>query len=159
MFIFAVLGILLESTFFSELTVAGVKPDLLLVLVIFNCLFRGPSQGGIFGFIIGLLEDLYLGSFIGLNALTKGLTAFLAGRLLKGAFRENLLVPVIALFLGSVFNGIMLFVLGKMAGLNWAVDFFYWKILPVSIYNTCLVPFVYSAYYHWVNHDLQQQSL
>lgn len=159
MFIFAVLGLILESTLFSEFTIAGVKPDLLLLLVIFNCLFHGPFKGGIFGFLIGLLEDLYLGSFIGLNALTKGLTAFLGGWFLKGAFRENHLVPVLAIFLGTVFNGTMLFILGKLLGLNWTFDFFYWKVLPVVIYNTCLVPFVYSAYYHRMNRDLEQQSL
>ena len=159
MFFLTILGLVLESTLLSEYTVAGVKPDLLLILVIFNCIFRGPYQGSLFGFFVGLLEDLYLGNFIGLNALTKGFTSFLGGWLLKGAFRENLLIPVIALFLGTIFNGTILFILGKILGLNWALDFFYWKILPVAIFNTCLVPFIYSGYYHWVNQEIEQQSL
>ena len=154
-----ILGLVLQSTLLSEYTVAGVKPDLLLILVIFNCIFHGPYQGSLFGFFVGLLEDLYLGHFIGLNALTKGLTSFLGGWLLKGAFRENLLIPVLALFFGTLFNGTMVFILGKIAGINWALDFFYWKLLPVAIFNTCLVPFIYFGYYHWVNQDMEQQSL
>ena len=79
MFFLTILGLVLQSTLLSEYTVAGVKPDLLLILVIFNCIFHGPDQGSLFGFFVGLLEDLYLGHFIGLNALTKGLTSFSAG--------------------------------------------------------------------------------
>ncbi|MDD4146483.1 MAG: rod shape-determining protein MreD [Clostridia bacterium] len=159
MFLLGGLGLVLEATLFSQFTIAGVKPDLLLILIIFNCLFQDSSKGGFFGFFLGLFEDLYLGSYIGMNALTKGLTSFLGSRLLQGAFRENLLVPVIAIFLGSMFNGMMIVFLGKLVGLNWGWNLFYWKVLPMAIYNTCLVPFVYSGYYHWVDQDPEQQSL
>ncbi|MGI6588358.1 MAG: rod shape-determining protein MreD [Peptococcia bacterium] len=159
MFLWGMVCLILQSTLFSQLMIAGVKPDLLLILIIFNCFFQGPYKGCAFGFFLGLLEDLYLGSYIGMNALTKALTSFIGGWLLKGAFRENLLVPVLALFLGSVFNGALMIFLGQIIGLNWGWNLFYWKILPMAIYNTCLVPFVYSSFYHWVEQDMEQQSL
>lgn len=159
MFLSGVGCLILQSTLFSHLMIAGVKPDLLLVLVLFNSFFRGPYQGACFGFFIGFLEDLYLGSFWGMNALAKASTAFLVGWLLKGAFWEKILIPVLALFLGSLFNGSLLFLMGKALGSNWDWGLFYWKIVPMAIYNTCLVPFIYTRFYYWVGEDTKEQSL
>lgn len=159
LFLGGFLGLILQSTFFAQLTIAGVKPDLLLLLVIFNSFFAKPQQSFIFGFFLGLLEDLYLGSYIGMNAIAKSITAFVGSRFLKGTFRENLLVPVLALFLASLFNGLLLILLGKTLGLQWDWALFYWKVIPLAIYNTCLVPFLYSGFFHWVKRDLEQSSL
>lgn len=159
MFLLAILGIVLESTLFVHFTIAGVKPDLLLILIIFNSLFQEPVKGGSFGFLLGLFEDILLGNYMGMNALAKGATGFVSGWLMKGAFRENLLVPVISLFLSTLLNGIIIIILGKMVGLNWDWYLFYWKVLPVAIYNTCLVPFIYSPFYKRVVHDREQQTM
>jgi rod shape-determining protein MreD len=139
--------------------IAGVKPDLLLLLVIFNSLFQGPLKGTVFGFFIGLLEDIYSGKYIGMNALAKGLTSLFFGWLTEGAFRENLLVPVLSSFLGGIFNGVIVILLGKMAGLNWDWGLFFWKVIPASIYSTCLVPFVYARFYNWVIKDKQEETI
>lgn len=159
MFLLAIVGLVLESTFFVHFTIAGVKPDLLLILIIFNSLFHGPIKGTFFGFSLGLFEDILLGTNIGMNALAKGLTAFASAWFMKGAFRENLLVPVISLFLGTLLNGVAVLTLGKMVGLNWEWNLFYWKVIPVVIYNTCLVPFIYSPFYKWVVQDKEQQTM
>ena len=83
MFLWGIVCLILQSTLFSQLMIAGVKPDLLLILVIFNCLFQGHTKA-VLSVSLGLLEDLYLGSYIGMNALTKALTSLVGGWLLKG---------------------------------------------------------------------------
>ena len=158
MFVFGLIGILLETTLFAHFTIAGVKPDLLLILVIFNSLFQGPVKGTYFGFFLGLLEDVILGSYLGMNALAKGITALMWGWFMQGTFRENLFVPVISLFWGSILHGTLILLLGKIVGLNWSWNLFIWKAFPIAIYNTCLVPFIYSGFYNWVNKDGGQQQ-
>ena len=156
---FGLVGILLESTIFAHLTIAGVKPDLLLMLVIFNSIFQGPVKGTFFGFFLGLLEDFFIGSFFGMNALAKGITCLVWGWFMQGAFRENLFVPVLSLFLGSLFHGAIILLLGNIVGLNWSWNLFFWKVFPAAIYNTCLVPFLYSGFYNFVTKNLEQQTL
>lgn len=158
LFLLGLGGILLQSTVFTHLTVAGVKPDLLLVLVIFNSIFKGPLKGTVFAFFLGWLEDFFIGGFWGMNALAKALMAFLWGWFMQGTFRDNLFVPVFSLFLGSLFHGAVLLVLGNIAGLNWSWSLLFWKVLPGAIYNTCLVPFLYFAFYNWVTKQLEQQQ-
>jgi len=158
LFLLGMGGILLESTVFNHLTIAGVKPDLLLILVIFNSIFQGHLKGSIFAFFLGWLEDFFIGGLWGMNALAKALTAFIWGWFLQGTFRENLLVPVFSLFLASLFHGSMILLLGKIAGLSWNWTFLFWKVLPVAIYNTCLVPFLYYGFYNWMTRHVEQQS-
>lgn len=159
LFLWSLLCLILQSTLFPQLMVAGVKPDLLLILLIFNCFFQGPWRGSLVGFALGFLEDLYLGSYVGLNALTKAITVFICGWFLRGAFREKLLVPIFALFFGSLIHGLLMILGGHIIGLPWTWGLFYWKVLPAAIYNACLVPFLYASYYHWVQKDLEQQSI
>jgi len=155
----ALAGLLLQSTLLSFVTVGGVAPDLILVLAVLHSIFTGPKRGAAFGFASGLLEDIFLGRFIGMNALAKGLTSLLVGWFAQRAFRENILVPVFALLLGTLFNELVYFLLGKMAGLSWPWELWLWKTIPVAVYNTCLVPFIYSRFYYWSTGEKENQAL
>lgn len=153
------LGLVLQATFFTGFTIAGVKPDLVLILVVFNSLFQGHKEGTLAGFFLGLFEDLYLGRFLGMNALAKGLTSLVSGWLAARTFRENLLVPVLAIFLGTVFNQFVFFVFGNFLGFNWTWGMFLRKSWPMAVYNTCLVPLMYSYFYYWAIQDVEKGAL
>lgn len=149
LFLMAMLALVLQSTVFNQLNIAGVKPDIILVMVVSIAVVRGPRQGGIVGFSLGLLEDFYLGRFIGMNSICKGLTGLFAGWVTIGAFSENLLVPIISTFLGTIFNGIVYFLIGKLLGLNWTVNLWLSNTIPLAVYNMCLVPFLYHRFYYF----------
>jgi len=71
------LAIFLQSTLFASYSIKGVVPDMVLVFVIFYALLNGAEKGARYGLICGLLEDLYTGRFIGMNALSSLLNACL----------------------------------------------------------------------------------
>jgi len=75
--------VLLFQSFLSRyLTIRGIKPDLLLIYLIYIAMRNGSMTGIICGFIIGFIEDLTsAGSLFGLAPLTKSITGFLIGRL------------------------------------------------------------------------------
>ncbi len=158
LYILAFVGLILQATLLSHFTVAGVKPDIILILAVFYSVLSGPKKGLFCGFSLGLLEDLYWGRFIGMNALSKGITAAFVGWIAEGAFCENLLVPIISVFVGTLFNQIIVFALGKVMGLNWYFQLWIWKTIPLALYNTCLVPFIYSYYYYWTTKKTQKSA-
>ncbi|MFZ5753740.1 MAG: rod shape-determining protein MreD [Bacillota bacterium] len=158
LFFLAIIGLVLQSTLFNHLIIAGVKPDIILILALFYSIFQGPGRGGVFGFFLGLLEDIFLGRFIGMNALTKGLTSFVFGWIATGAFRENLLVPFLTLFVGTLFNELIFLSLGKIMGLTWSWNLWLWKGIPLAIYNSCLVPFIYARFYNWATQNDETQA-
>ncbi|NLB18796.1 MAG: rod shape-determining protein MreD [Syntrophomonadaceae bacterium] len=104
-------SILLDSVFFSRFTLWGAIPDLILIFITFYALFHGSRPGFMYGFLCGLFEDLYLGRFIGANALSKALVAFIIGKLEVNVFKDNLMVGFIGVILATVINFIIMTVL------------------------------------------------
>ncbi|MDP6966515.1 MAG: rod shape-determining protein MreD [Candidatus Marinimicrobia bacterium] len=79
---------LLQFVLSEYLTIQRIRPDFLLIFVIYLALKNGSMQGVIYGFTLGIIEDfLSAGSLIGLAPLTKSITGFLIGRL-QGKFHR-----------------------------------------------------------------------
>jgi rod shape-determining protein MreD len=83
---FLIIGILLlQTTFLPFISLGGYLPDLFILYIVYLTLRRGQIEGTITGFVIGLLQDLVTIKFFGLAALSKTVTAFVAGYF----FNEN----------------------------------------------------------------------
>ena len=142
------ISLILQSTLFPHLTVAGVKPDLVLILVVFYTLLHGSREGALVGAIGGLLQDLLLGQNIGMNALAKIMVGYLFGLLEKKIYKENLLIPMAILFLATLMNETILYLLRQYVGSS--VGYFTALknvIISTAIYNSCLTPFIYGRFH------------
>ena len=104
LFFLPVMALFLQSTLFGVYSIKNTLPDLLLVFVIFYALLSDARNAAKYGFFCGLLEDLLLGRFIGMNALSKGLTAYIIGVLQGSVFNENLAVGMLSVLLGTLLN-------------------------------------------------------
>jgi len=149
-----VAGLILRSVFPRLLDFAWTTPDFLLLIVVFNAMFCGTFRGGVAGFLVGLAEDLFFGRFIGLNALSKCLVGLLSGSLSKSIFKENIWVPVINVFVGSLLSLLVVFVAGHLAGARWYVSHISYQSLFEVLLNVCLVPFVYAPFFHFADKRL-----
>ena len=72
-------ALLLQSTVFAQIPLAGVKPDLLYLLTIFLAYLEGPSSGALAGFTGGIAEDFLLNQPKGITALTLTLVGYSVG--------------------------------------------------------------------------------
>lgn len=153
MILLAMVSILLQSTILPYLTVGGVTPNLILVLAVLYAIFKGPKRGTLMGVVLGLIEDIYLGRFFGMNALTVGLTSCIVGWFAQRAFRENIMVPILAMLSATLFNELIFLCVGKIVGMSWGWDLFLWRAIPLAVYNTCLVPFIYIPTFSWFTNE------
>ena len=69
---------ILHFFFVSFISIMDSTPDIFLVLVVWIAIKEGRLFGILAGFIIGLYFDFITGDIIGINALTKTITAFIA---------------------------------------------------------------------------------
>lgn len=101
------LSFLLQSTLLERLVVAGVKPDLILLLACLLGLFFGRHKGLMLGGLAGLIQDCLSGSLFGLNALCKALVGFAGGVLQRhiGVHNRSLQMLVVALL--TAFDGLL----------------------------------------------------
>ena len=59
----------MQSNIFSSFTIAGIKPNLIIIFVLFIGLFTTQSLGIGFGVVCGLLIDFIYGRVIGTTAI------------------------------------------------------------------------------------------
>lgn len=152
-------GLIISSMLPAGILLAGAMPDFLLIIVVYNCMFTGPVLGGTAGFAIGLAEDLFLGRFIGLNALVKATVGYFVGRTSRAIFKENLWVPILNVFWGSLLNVTLVFVVGQVAGNRWPLELVLWRLAFGTIYNVCLVPLTYGAYFDFADRLLKSSDI
>lgn len=139
---FALMGVfslILEATVLQVFQVAGVKPDLLLILLCFYALSRGTWRGALLGAVYGLMEDIYLCRFLGMNGLIKMLVGYGVGWGRDRLNLENPLVPVIVIWLATVGSGLLFLLLAPLGGLYYPWELSLVKtIFPISLYNASL---------------------
>src|SRR6478609_672564 len=87
------LMIVLQVAVFPHLRLAGVVPDLGLIVAIAVGYQLGPEAGAVTGFAAGLGFDLFLETPLGLNALTYALVGYGVGVLETGLFRSPRWLP------------------------------------------------------------------
>ncbi|GBD06997.1 hypothetical protein HRbin21_00807 [bacterium HR21] len=75
----ALCGVLLQVLLFPLLAVAGIVPDLLVVLTLWIALREGQVAGTVAGFASGLLLDVVMQGQLGLHAFAKTLAGFVGG--------------------------------------------------------------------------------
>jgi len=99
------LGILLlilpfQASLLNPLSLAGIKPDLALVVVFIIGLLTGPAEAALAGMGIGLVQDIGSASLLGFSGLTRGLVGLAAGQL--GIKVLDIGSPTIVLFLAAI---------------------------------------------------------
>lgn len=135
-----VVSLILQATVLDYVSILGVKPDLVMLLVIFNGFLLGHREGAFLGFAGGIIEDLFAGSYIGLNALSKLAAGYLAGEAGERLYRENILVAAGVTFLSSTAGLVINYLLLLFLGIH--IPPFYALlrvILPTACYTTVLV--------------------
>jgi rod shape-determining protein MreD len=157
-FVLAYIGILIQTNMGDVLSLAGMTPDFLLIITVFNAIFDGPRRGAYTGAGIGLLEDLYIGRFIGMNALVKGVAGLISGRLTQGAFRENMWVPVLTVMINSALSILLYYLIGRILGEQWGLSALYWKGIPEFVYTLCLAPLLYGPFFGFADAHLRKRE-
>lgn len=80
---------LLQSNLFSWFNIAGVKPNLFVVLVLMTGLFIGRRAGIIFGILFGISLDFFIGKSVGISGIMFGIIGFIGGYLDKSFSKDS----------------------------------------------------------------------
>ncbi len=154
-----ILSLFLQSTLFSTYSIKNTLPDLVLVFVIFYALLNDARKAAQYGFLCGMLEDLLVGRFIGMNALGKGLTAYVIGAVQGNVFKENLAVGILSVLVGSGLNYLLLLILSLILGMLTEVDQqVFITLFYQAIYNLLLSTPLYVWYYNSSRYGLLRQN-
>jgi rod shape-determining protein MreD len=137
---------LLQSTTVTRIKIYGVKPDLVLLLVVIGTLVYGSRSGLLWAFIGGLALDIFSGGPMGASSLALMAAVLVAGFGHRTLSRYNLLVPIGAMALGTlVYAATYLSILAVLEYFQVAHQFLpLWPtvqniVVPALVYNTTLM--------------------
>ena len=129
------LAFVLQTTWVHLFEIAGLKPDLVLLVLVYTALRSGPVESTLLGFGIGFIQDLYAPADLGLNALTKSVVGFSVGYGRSGVVAESVWVQV-SFLVGGVLVHDLLYYLGSSAVDLADVPFFWLRYGPGSALYT-----------------------
>lgn len=135
-----------QSTVASRMKLGGVKPDLVLILVLIGTLLYGARLGVLWAFIGGVGLDLFSSGPLGASSLALMAAALVAGFGHRPLSRFNIFVPLTAAALGTlVYAFVYLGLLATLKAAGWFVrelpilDMVRFIVLPAVVYNTAIM--------------------
>ena len=149
---------LLQCTIFPSLEIAGIKPNLMLIITASFGFMRGPREGMFVGIASGLLIDIQYGNMIGFYALIYLLAGFASGIFKQMFFDEDIKLPILLIAVSDLIYGIVIYFL--MFLLRSDFDFLYYLnriIIPEAIYTVAVTLVVYPLLL-FINHKLEAEE-
>lgn len=135
---------LLQSLFFVNFTIAGVQPNIIVILVLFIGLFMGRSRGIIYGIIYGILMDLWIGKNIGITSICLAIVGVIGGAFDKNFSKDSRIVILLIGAFCTLIYEVLLYIFQIIFFDVSAEIFPFLKILVIEIiYNILIITIIY----------------
>jgi len=135
---------LLQVNFFSWFNLAGVKPNLFVILVLIIGLFSGRGIGTTFGILFGLSLDFFIGKSIGVSALMLGIVGFVGGYLDKSFSKDSRVTMITMIAIATVIYELGINILNHFVNNSEMRVFYIIKTLIIElVFNSILTIIIY----------------
>ena len=154
-----VICFLLQTTVFQWFSLAGVTPNLLVIIAVAAGLFSGSVPGIFCGMACGLLVDCVYGNVIGLYALFYMLDGYFAGIVHRFySPGEEYSIPLLLIGAGDLLFNFLYYCAEFLLRNRQAVGTYFVKImLPELVYTLLAAVFIYKLLL-WLYNKLNDQG-
>ena len=134
----------LQSNFFSWFSIAGVKPNLFVIYILFIGLFGNRSMGVIYGAILGIFLDLIFNEKVGQNLFGLVLIGIVA-TLFDKNFSKDSRITIMFMVLGTtmLFEVLSYFIRYIIYSINVDIINFVKILIIETIYNILITIIIY----------------
>lgn len=141
-FLTIILNLVLQSTIFPYFEILGKVPNTGLIIVVIIALARGRYYGGLFGMLIGLLQDILFSSTIGVNSLIYFFAGYLIGYVEDTFARDSVINIIIFTALATIYYNIFyslhMYFLNKPVTFIFAVE----SVFSFEVVYNCIVAII-----------------
>ena len=115
--VLVLIALVVHAQLLPDVRVAGVHPDLMLLVAVAGGIVAGPSAGAVLGFSVGLLTDLlFLETPLGLSAMVFCLVGYGVGLLQAGVLRSSWWLPVVTALFACAAGEVLFALVGTLFG-------------------------------------------
>lgn len=135
---------LLQSTFFINFTIAGVMPNIFVILVLFIGLYMGRAMGTIYGIIFGIFIDIWIGQRIGMTSIGLAIIGIIGGIFDKNFSKDSrIIILIMGLLSTAIYEGLIYFLQIIFLQINVEILSFIKILLFEEIYNMFIIIILY----------------
>ena len=146
-----ILSFLLQSTVFDHIRLAGVVPDILMILVVTIAYTRGTYPGLFTGLFAGLLVDFMYGDVIGICALLYMFIGFLNGYSNKIYDRDDYAIPLILIAVSEFVYSFLYYVLEFLLRGRLNIGYYAYRIMLPKVIYTVLMGVIFYKLFHMIH--------
>lgn len=139
-----ILALMLQTSWIPKMTILGVAPDLIVMVIVYIGVTGGQIEGTALGFLAGFFQDISMPVRLGSNALANSIVGFGAGYGKAGLVAEGLLVRSAMLFVAVLARDLLYFLCNAGWNLQEMV-FLFFRYSPGTAVYTALVGVFLSA--------------
>lgn len=139
------ISFLLQTSVFSRFGIAGISPNLLLIVACMFGFMLGSKFGMVAGFMCGLVLDIFTGSYFGMNSIIYMYVGLLNGVFSTFFYGDDIKLPIMLIAGSDVAVGLIIY--GIFFFLNGNSDIVFYLtnvIIPEAVYTVI----VSLAYYY-----------
>ncbi len=145
---------ILQTTFIQSIALAGIVPNLMIIVPVLFGYMSGKYEGMFTGFVSGFLFDLFYRDVLGVNALLFMYLGYISGMLFfKDFYKDDIVFPIFVVGVGDVIYGFFSYVTYFL--MRNRLDFMYYLlniIIPEVVYTLFLTLLLYKIVYRIQNH-------
>jgi rod shape-determining protein MreD len=133
-----------QSTIASHPILLRARPDIVLLLIVTYSVVRGVGEGLLGGLVGGFMVDMLSAVPFGTATLGMGLIGLLTGLGNANVYRANFIIPLVAVFLSTVFyhSFLMLALQADGRTVDW-ISTLALQTVPGAFLNAVLAPLAF----------------
>ncbi|MCR4672962.1 MAG: rod shape-determining protein MreD [Lachnospiraceae bacterium] len=156
--VMAVVLFVMQTSLFSHLKLAGVVPNLLMILTASAGIIGGCTDGSVTGFFCGIMADLVFGHYLGTYGLIYLVCGYAAGIVNRIFYKEDITFPLFTIAILDLVYGLYMYFISLFTSRGSAEIFLFALrriILPEAAYTIIAAIFLY-RFILYINGKIQR---
>jgi len=153
---FGMLVFTIQAALFPWLPIHRVRPDILLIFILYLGLFFPPVSGGLLAFFIGYLMDLFSGNTYGLYTFSRPLLFSLAYLFRDRFYFEGILPQFLFVFILALGEGLLLQLLLTALNPSPLYPLLFTVLLPQTFFTALITPLLFALLHKGLSPSLEK---
>ena len=133
---------ILQTAFFPRFSLAGVSPNIMVILVSTIGFAKGGNQGMTVGMVCGIILDIFSSGFFGMYALIFVVIGFLNGSFRQIFFGDDMKLPLLLIGSSVLIYGGMVYLFTYISRGRLDFPFYFMNLMMPEMVYTILVSLI-----------------
>lgn len=154
---------LIQAMFFTNFRIAGVMPNLFVILMLYIGLYMGKSKGVIYGIIFGIFIDIWIGKKLGITSIALAIIGFIGGIFDKNFSKDSRITVMFMGVICTILYEIVFYLIQYLiVKVNLEIIEFIKIALIETVYNLLLIVILYPLMKitgYWIEDEIKGDKI